>query len=47
VGADEKVHEPTKLAAVFDTLVSQGFAAEEILRGVDMTGRPCARSSRP
>jgi hypothetical protein len=32
VDVDEKVHEPTKLAAVFDTLVSQGFAAEEILR---------------
>ena len=27
VDVDEKVHEPTKLAAVFDTLVSQGFAA--------------------
>ena len=37
VGVDEKVHEPTKLAAVFDTLVSQGFAAEEILRSVDIT----------
>jgi AraC-like DNA-binding protein len=37
VGVDEKVHEPTKLAAMFDTLVSQGFTAEEILRGVDIT----------
>jgi AraC-like DNA-binding protein len=37
VGVDEKVHEPTKLAAVFDTLASQGFAAEEILRSVDIT----------
>ena len=40
VGVDEKVHEPTKLAAVFDNLVSQGFAAEEILRSSQhhMTG---------
>ena len=37
VGVDEKVHEPTKLAAMFDTLVSQGSTAEEILRGVDIT----------
>ena len=37
VGVDEKVHEPTKLAAVFDTLVSQGITSEEILRRVDIT----------
>ena len=35
-GLNEKVHEPTKLAAVFDALVSQGFTTEEILRGIDI-----------
>jgi len=34
VGINEKVHESTKLAAVFDALHSQGFAAHDILRGV-------------
>jgi len=34
VGINEKVHESTKLAAVFDALLDQGFSAEEILRGV-------------
>jgi AraC-like DNA-binding protein len=37
VGINERVHEPTKLAAVFDALTSAGFLAEEILRGVDVT----------
>jgi AraC-like DNA-binding protein len=36
VSSNEKVHEPTKLAAVFDVLVSQGFSAEEILRGINV-----------
>jgi AraC-like DNA-binding protein len=36
VGLNEKVHEPTKLAAVYDALVSQGFSAQEILRGIDV-----------
>ena len=34
VGINEKVHDSTKLAAVFDALLSQGLSAEEILRGV-------------
>jgi len=37
VGSNEKVHESTKLAAVFDALLSQGFSAGEILRGVGVT----------
>lgn len=37
VGINEKVHESTKLAAVFDALISAGFPAEEILRGIDVT----------
>ena len=37
VGVNEKVHESTKLAAVFDALISAGFPAEEILRGIDVT----------
>lgn len=37
VGINEKVHEFTKLAAVFDALISAGFPAEEILRGIDVT----------
>ena len=36
VGINEKVHESTKLAAVFDALLDQGFSAEEILRGVSV-----------
>jgi AraC-like DNA-binding protein len=34
VGANEKVHESTKLGAVFDALLSEGFSTEQILRGV-------------
>ena len=34
VGINEKVHGSTKLGAVLDTLLGQGFPAEEILRGV-------------
>jgi AraC-like DNA-binding protein len=37
VGINEKVHESTKLAAVFDALIGAGFPAEEILRGIDVT----------
>jgi hypothetical protein len=36
VGIDEKVHESTKLAAVFDALIGAGFPAGEILRGIDV-----------
>ena len=40
VGVNEKVHESTKLAAVFDALISAGFSAgfpaAEILRGIDV-----------
>ena len=36
VGVGEQVYEPTKLAAVFDTLVERGFSAEEVLRGVNL-----------
>lgn len=37
VSINDKIHEPTKLAAVFDTLVSQGLSTAEILRGIDIT----------
>jgi AraC-like DNA-binding protein len=37
VGINEKVHESTKLAAVYDALISVGFPAEEVLRGIDVT----------
>ena len=37
VGINEKVHDSTKLAAVYDALISAGFPAEEILRGIDVT----------
>ena len=36
VGLGERVYESTKLAALFDALASQGNAAGEILRGVDI-----------
>jgi AraC-like DNA-binding protein len=34
VSVNDKVHEATKLGAVFDALLGQGFSTEEILRGV-------------
>jgi AraC-like DNA-binding protein len=36
VGLNERVYESTKLAALFDMLVSQGHLAAEILRNVDL-----------
>jgi AraC-like DNA-binding protein len=36
VGIREKIYETTKLAAVFDMLVSQGVSTEEILRGLNI-----------
>jgi AraC-like DNA-binding protein len=37
VGLAERVYEPTKLAALFDVLVSQGHRGEEILRHVNLS----------
>jgi AraC-like DNA-binding protein len=37
VGLGERVHESTKLAALFDILVDQGCPAHEILRNVNLT----------
>jgi AraC-like DNA-binding protein len=37
VGLSERVYEPTKLAAVFDSLAGQGFPAAEILRNVSLS----------
>ena len=36
VGLAEKVYGATKLAAVYDALIDQGIAAEQILRGVEV-----------
>jgi AraC-like DNA-binding protein len=36
VGLNERVYEPSKLAALFDILVGQGCPAHEILRNVDL-----------
>jgi hypothetical protein len=32
----ERIYEPTKLAAVFDVLIDQGYPAGEILTNVDL-----------
>jgi AraC-like DNA-binding protein len=37
VGLNERVYESTKLAALFDILVDQGYPASEILRDVNLT----------
>jgi AraC-like DNA-binding protein len=37
VGLNERVYQPTKLAALFDMLVEQGCAAGEILKNVNLT----------
>jgi AraC-like DNA-binding protein len=37
VGFNERVYEPTKLAALFDTLVNQGFQPTEILKDIRLT----------
>jgi len=37
VGLSDRVYESTKLAALFDVLVAQGFPAGEILRDVNLT----------
>jgi Arabinose-binding domain of AraC transcription regulator, N-term len=36
IGMGERIYESTKLAAVFDVLIDQGFPASEILRNVDL-----------
>jgi AraC-like DNA-binding protein len=36
IGIGERIYESTKLAAVFDVLIDQGFPASEILRNVDL-----------
>ena len=36
VGLDERLYEPTKLAALFDMLVDQGYPASEILKNVNL-----------
>jgi Arabinose-binding domain of AraC transcription regulator, N-term len=37
VGLNERIHESTKLAALFDMLVEQDCPADEILRNVNLT----------
>ena len=37
VGSNERVYESSKLAALFDVLVEQGFPADEILKNVNLT----------
>ena len=37
VGLNARVYEPTKLAALFDILVDQGYPAREILKNVNLT----------
>jgi AraC-like DNA-binding protein len=39
VGLAERVYESTKLAALFDMLVSQGYRADEILRQVNLSAK--------
>ena len=36
VGSSERVYETTKLAAIFDILVEQGYPADEVLRNVNL-----------
>ena len=37
VGLNERIYEPTKLAALFDYLVEKGFPVGDILRNVSLT----------
>lgn len=45
VGVNERIHESTKLAALFDLLVNQGIPSPEVLRGIQLTADAVASPS--